>query len=257
MNLNLTRPIVWFDLETTGVSMANDRIVEIAATKINPDGSKDEYYKLINPTIPIGKGATELHGYSNEDVADCPKFADIADEFHSFILDCDLGGYNIAWFDIPLLVEEFYRCDVPFNYRKVNIIDAFKIYVKEEPRNLAATYERFTGKNLEDAHSAEADISATIEIFEAQIEKYGIDKSVEEISKEYSDSSDNVDFAGKFKKKDKTIIITFGKYKDISVVDIYRRDPNYLSWIADKGEFTQDTKLVAKKLLNKLSGGVR
>lgn len=256
MNTRLKRPIVFFDLETTGISITHDRIVEIAMKKINPDGTREEYKTYVNPTIPIPQGAQDVHHISNDDVSDAPTFSTIAKEVNAWIAGCDLGGYNIIRFDIPILLEEFLRAGILWNYKEHKIIDVFKIYSVIEPRTLAGTYHRFTGKTLENAHSAQVDNDATIEIFEAQLEKYG-DKIPEDLDNiadvKYPNEKPNLDLAGKFIVEDKTVLFNFGKYKGKSVKDIFNEDANYFMWMVDKGDFSNETKTYARKIHAKLS----
>jgi len=256
MNIKLEKPITFFDVETTGLSTSNDRIIEICMIKINPSGSKDKFYKLIEPEgRPISPGAQEKHGYSNDDLKGNPTFKECAKEILDFIGDSDLGGYNCIRFDIPLLVEEFLRANIIFDPRKRNIIDSYKIIIKKEPRNLEGAYERYTGEKLENAHSAEADIEATIKIFEKQIQLHELSNSITEISNETSGMANMIDFAGKLKKNDEgKIVINFGKYKDRNVAEVFRENPGYFTWIIEKTDMASETKLFFQKIKDKLSG---
>ncbi len=256
MNTRINRPVVFFDLETTGVSITHDRIVEIAMTKIHPNGDRNTWKTLVNPNMPIPQGAQDVHHISDADVSDFDDFKYFAPEVFEFIKDCDLGGYNIIRFDIPILLEEFLRAGILWNYKDHKIIDVFKIYSVIEPRTLAGTYQRFTGKVLENAHSAQADNDATIEIFQAQLEKYGekIPANLDNISDiKYPDEKLNLDLAGKFIIEDKNVLFNFGKYKGKNVKDVFNEDANYFMWMIDKGDFTSETKTYARKIHTKLS----
>lgn len=164
MKLNLTKPIAFFDLETTGTSVTHDRIVEISIIKVHPEGNEEVFTTLLNPTIPIPKEPSEIHGIYDEDVVDAPTFKEVAQEVEQFLAGCDLGGYNHTQFDIPVLMEEFGRCGVDFKMENRRIIDAQKVFYLMEPRTLSAAYKFYCGKSLEDAHSAEADTRATYEV---------------------------------------------------------------------------------------------
>lgn len=252
--LKLERSLVLFDLESTGLELSSDRIIEINMIKINPDGTKESYYSRVNPDgVPISEGAYEKHKISLEDLKDEPTLQIIAKDIHDFIVDSDLGGYNIIRFDIPMLVNELLRCGIYWNPRGVNVLDSFVILTKQEPRNLEGAYTYYTGKKLENAHSAKADIDACIEILVKQIDKYGFSGSVKEIYDSIKEEKENVDLAGKLKKdKDGKIIFSFGKHSGKSVVEVYKNDPNYFSWIIDKSEMPIETKYVFKKLVDML-----
>ena len=252
----MSKSIVWFDLETTGVNTVKDRIIEICLIKTDLKGNHIETYKtLVNPgsNIEMSPGAQDKHGISLEELQDYDEFHVFAKEVVDFIGDSHLGGYNILYFDIPMLVEEFARAGVLFNHRNHKVIDPFLIYTKYEPRNLESYYERITGKKLEGAHRAEADILATIEIFENQKQTYDL-HTIEEIDKSVnSKRNKNVDLAGKlaFDETGK-IIINFGKHKGKEFNYVYETDSNYLDWIINKGEFHTETKIIFRKLKDKL-----
>jgi len=250
----MNRPIIFIDLETTGLSKTQDRIIEISLIKYENGKTIDSYYSRFNPNgVPISKEALEKHKISLEDLLDEPLFNEKAQEIVNFIGDCDVGGYNIWYFDLPFLVEELLRANANFNHRNRNYIDPFLIYSKMEPRNLEAVYERFTGKNLSDAHSAAADNGATIEIFQKMCEKYDLPKSNEEIEKLTIDRSSYVDLGGKFQlNKDGKIVFGFGKHKNKLVADVYSFAPDYFDWMMS-GDFPQDTKLIITKLISRLS----
>jgi DNA polymerase-3 subunit epsilon len=248
MNLKLKRPIIFFDLETTGVDSANDRIVEISMVKIEPDGSKQVKTRRINPEMPIPAEATAVHGISDEDVKDEPTFKQIAKSLAKFIEGCDFGGFNSNRFDLPMLVEEFMRAEVDVDFRKRKFVDVQNIFHKKEQRTLVAAYKFYCDKDLENAHSAEADTLATYEVLEAQIERYGdIGDTVEELAA-FSTHSEVVDFAGRIALNDKgEEVFTFGKYKGRKVEDVFRDEPSYYSWMM-QGDFPLYTKKVITKI---------
>ena len=242
MNLKLKRPIVFFDLETTGVDAAKDRIVEISMVKIGVDGSKVVKTRRINPEMPIPAEATAVHGITDEDVKDEPTFKQIAKSLAQFIEGCDFGGFNSNRFDLPLLVEEFLRAGVECDFQRRKFVDVQTIFHRKEQRTLVAAYKFYCDKDLENAHSAEADTLATFEVLEAQIERYpDIGDTVEALA-EFSAGKPIVDFAGRMTLDDKgQEIFTFGKYKGRRVVDVFRDDPSYYSWMMN-GDFPQHTK---------------
>ena len=253
------KSIVWLDLETTGVNTVTDRIIEICLIKTDLHGNEiGKFYSLVNPgsDIEIKPEAFAKHGISKQDLEDQDGFGFIASEIISFIGDSYLGGYNILYFDIPMLVQEFLRAGVVFEYRDRPVIDPFLIYTKYEPRNLESVYKRLTGKELEGAHRAENDILATIEIFEKQREIYELPGTIEELDSFVNESrKDMVDISGKLKFAEvngkKEIVFNFGKWKGISFRKVFEKDKNYIEWMYDKGEFSKDTKIIVKKLLDK------
>ena len=242
MNLKLKRPIVFFDLETTGVDTATDRIVEISLVKIDVDGTKSVKTRRINPEMPIPAAATAVHGITDEDVKDEPTFRQIARSLAQYIEGCDFGGFNSNRFDLPMLVEEFMRAGVDVDFRKRKFVDVQTIFHRKEQRTLVAAYKFYCDKDLENAHSAEADTLATYEVLEAQIERYpDIGDTVEQLA-EFSSTGANVDFAGRIALNDKgEEIFTFGKYKGRTVVEVFAKDPSYYSWIMN-GDFPLYTK---------------
>ncbi|MFQ3579123.1 MAG: 3'-5' exonuclease, partial [Bacteroidales bacterium] len=211
MKINLKKPIVFFDLETTGINPATDRIVEISLLKVWPNGKQELKTYRINPEMPIPPRATEVHGITDEDVKNAPTFKMIATELVNILRDADIAGYNCNKFDIPLLAEEFLRADVEFDFKKRNIIDVMVIFMKKEPRNLEAAYKFYCNKELENAHSANADTMATFEVFAQQLEKYeDLGNDISQIS-EFSSHSDYVDFAGRLiYDEEKNVIVNFG-----------------------------------------------
>ena len=242
MNLKLKRPIIFFDLETTGVDIANDRIVEISMVKVGVDGDKVVKTRRINPEMHIPAEATAVHGISDEDVKDEPTFKQIAKSLAAFIEGCDFGGFNSNRFDLPMLVEEFLRAEVDVNFDNRKFVDVQTIFHRKEQRTLVAAYKFYCDKDLENAHSAEADTMATYEVLESQIERYGdIGSTVEELA-EFSSHGPMVDFAGRLSLNDKgEEIFTFGKYKGRTVVEVFTKDPSYYSWIMN-GDFPLYTK---------------
>lgn len=249
MKLNLDRPIVFFDLETTGIDVVNDRIVEICLLKILPNGNEESKVMRINPTIHIPEEASNVHGIYDHDVADCPTFKDVAKDVWAFMNGCDLGGFNSNHFDIPMLVEEFLRAGINPNFNKIRCVDVQNIYHKLERRTLIAAYKFYCNKNLEDAHSALADTRATYEVLCAQLDHYPDElKNDLDFLAEYSRRSNNVDFAGRIVYDEKHVeVFNFGKYKGKPVVDVLRRDPGYYSWIM-QGDFALNTKQVLTEI---------
>lgn len=239
--LQLTKPIAFIDLETTGINPGSDRIVEIAIIKILTDGTRSVKRKLLNPEMPIPRGASDVHGITDEMVKDAPTFKQVAQELKQMLDGCDLAGYNSNRFDIPLLMEEFMRATVEFDMRNRKLLDVQNIFHKMEPRTLSAAYKFYCSKNLEAAHSAEADASATYEILLAQLEKYpDLGTSIESILKVMGEDQ-IVDFARRFVMENGTEIFNFGKYKGRPVSDVLRSEPQYYDWMM-KGDFPQHTK---------------
>ncbi|MCD4735434.1 MAG: 3'-5' exonuclease [Bacteroidales bacterium] len=257
MNLNLTRPLAMFDLETTGISIAYDRIVEISIVKANPDNSTEVFTKRVNPIIQISEEARSIHGISNEDVENEPSFKKIAPDVIAFMGNADLGGFNVIRFDIPLLMEEFLRSDVDFNLKGRKIVDVQNIFHKMEPRNLTAAYKFYCDKDLTNAHSAEADAVATMEILKSQIEYYKdtpyktaeediiypVANNIEDLS-EFSYNTKNADLAGQiiFNEKEQEVF-NFGKHKGKPVEEIFRQEPQYYDWMM-KSQFPLYTKKI-------------
>jgi DNA polymerase-3 subunit epsilon len=244
MELQLRNPLVFFDLETTGINVANDRIVEISWLKIMPSGQETSHTQRVNPTIPIDPKATEIHGITDEDVRDKPAFKEIARSLAKEFEGCDLAGYNSNKFDIPLLAEEFLRAEVDFDMSRRKFVDVQVIFHKMEQRTLSAAYKFYCRKELENAHSAEADTRATFEILKAQLDRYSeLENSVEFLST-FSRVSRNVDFAGRIILNDNDVeVFNFGKYKGEPVEEVLRKDPGYFGWILN-GDFPLYTKKV-------------
>lgn len=242
MKLKLNRPIVFFDLETTGTNIMHDRIVEISLIKVMPDGSEVERTRRINPEIPIPAEASAIHGIYDEDVASEPTFRQVAASLAQLMSGCDIAGFNSNRFDIPLLDQEFIRAGINFDICAARFIDVQTIYHKREPRTLVAAYRFYCDKNLEDAHSAAADTRATFEVLKAQLERYeDLPTEVDALS-EYASNNRNVDLMGRLVYDDKRReVINFGKYKGQIAEEVLARDPGYYSWIM-QGDFTQNTK---------------
>ena len=253
MHLKINRPIIFFDLETTGLQISRDRIVEISILKIFPNGNKELKTWLINPTIPIPKEITEIHGISDEKIKNEPKFKDIAHEIYKLIHNCDLAGYNSNKFDIPLLTEEFLRVGIEFNMKNRKAIDVQNIFHKLESRTLNGAYKFYCGKNLEGAHSAEVDTIATYEILLAQLEKYDDLKNDVDFLSKYSEVRGKcVDVAGFIRyNNEKKEVLSFGKYKNITLEEIWKENPGYFSWI-NKSDFPLSTKNVMRDFINKM-----
>ncbi len=239
--LQLKKPLAFIDLETTGVNLGTDRIVEIAIVKILTDGTKSIKRKLLNPEMPIPKSSSDIHGITDEMVKDAPAFKQVAQELRQMLDGCDFAGYNSNRFDIPLLMEEFLRAGVEFDMRNRKLLDIQNIFHKMEPRTLGAAYKFYCGKVLEGAHGAEVDASATHEILVAQIEKYpDLGTTVDSILKVIGEDQ-VVDFARRFVLENGIEVFNFGKHKGRPVADVLKSEPQYYDWMM-KGDFPQHTK---------------
>lgn len=244
MQLNLTRPIIFMDLETTGVDPAKDRIVEICTVKVSPDGTEECKTRRLNPEMPIPIESSLIHGIYDKDVADCPTFKSVAKSLHSYIEGCDFAGYNSNKFDIPVLVEEFLRAGIDIDIKKRRFIDVQNIFHKMEQRTLVAAYKFYCKKELDNAHSAEADTRATYEVLLAQIERYDELKNDIDALAEFSTRTNNVDFAGRIVYNAQgDEVFNFGKHKGRKVADVFRDEPSYYSWMMN-GEFPLYTKKI-------------
>lgn len=245
MNLNLTKPICFFDLETTGINISNDRIVEISILKVHPNGKEETYTQRVNPEMPIPPEVTKVHGISDADVADKPTFKELAKEIHNMIKDSDLGGFNSNRFDIPLLAEEMLRADVDFDMKNRLAVDVQTIFHKMEQRTLSAAYKFYCDKNLDDAHSAEADTLATYEVLKAQVEKYDELENNTAFLAEFSSRKKFADFAGFiiYNKKGEECF-SFGKHKGKLVTEVLETEPGYFGWLLNA-----DFPLYTKKVL--------
>lgn len=249
--LNLKRPLVFIDLETTGVNIVKDRIIEIAMLKLHQNGTKTMKRYYINPGIPIPPESTLVHKITDDMVASAPTFAQLCGEIHSFIGSCDLAGYNSNKFDFPILVEEFSRAGKELDLTAVFLVDVQNIFHKMEQRTLAAAYKFYCDKTLDNAHSAEADAEATFDVLIAQLEKYPSLKNDVQYLSEFSTMHRNVDLAGRIVFNEKGIeVFNFGKHKGKTVKEVFETEPSYYDWMK-KGEFSADTKIIIEKLLNK------
>lgn len=250
MILELSKPLAFIDLETTGTNLAIDRIVEIAMIKINPDGSRQVKRKLVNPGMPIPEAASEIHGITNDMVKDAPTFKQVANEVRQFLDNCDLAGYNSNRFDIPLLVEEFLRSGQEFDITSRELLDVQRIYHLMEPRNLSAAYRFYCSKELEGAHGAEADAQATWEVLEAQVQKYPqLGNTLESIFK-ITGREEIVDLARRFGIENGEIVFNFGKHKGKTVARVLKDEPHYYDWMM-KGDFPLHTKMKLTEIFNK------
>ncbi|NOS92005.1 MAG: 3'-5' exonuclease [Cyclobacteriaceae bacterium] len=267
MKLHLKIPLCFFDLETTGINISQDRIIEIAVIKLMPNGETIRKSNLINPTILIPAESTAIHGITNEDVKDKPVFKEVAKEYVKFLEGADLAGFNILKFDMPMLVEEFLRAEVEFDYSRKKLIDAQRIFHLMEKRTLSAAYQFYCGKNLSDAHSAEADTQATMDVLLAQVERYENQPVTDALGKKIGmitnsaealsqlTSSELVDLAGRMVRNERgEAVFNFGKHKGKSVLNVFKAEPAYYDWMMN-GDFALDTKRWLTKIkLSVLTG---
>lgn len=248
MELNLTNPVVFFDLETTGTDINKDRIVEICYLKVWPNGNQEEKHMRINPEMHIPEEASKVHGIYDEDVKNCPKFKEEAKNIAKVFEGADIAGFNSNRFDVPLLAEEFLRADVDIDLARHRFIDVQVIFHKKEQRTLSAAYQFYCGKNLEDAHTALADTRATYEVLKAQLDKYPDLQNDMKFLSDYSSFTKNVDFAGRMVYDDNGAeVFNFGKYKGQLVKDVLAKDPGYYSWILNS-DFTLNTKAALTRI---------
>lgn len=248
MKLNLKRPIVFFDLETTGVDTSKDRIVEISMIKVMPDGSKDVKTRRVNPEMPIPAEATAVHGITDEDVKNEPTFRQLAKSLAQFIQGCDFGGFNSNRFDLPLLVEEFLRVGVDVDLKCRKFVDVQNIFHKKEQRTLVAAYKFYCDKDLTDAHSAAADTMATYEVLCAQLDRYDDLENDIDFLAEFSEREKAVDYAGRIVYNEQGVeVFSFGKYRGQSVEEVFRREPSYYAWMME-GDFPLYTKKVITEI---------
>lgn len=250
MALQLARPIVFIDLETTGINIATDRVIEIAIVKIMPDRTKTVKHKLINPQMPIPKVSTDIHGITDEKVKDAPTFKEAANELKQFIDNADLSGYNSNRFDIPLLMEEFLRSGIEFDMSNRRLLDVQTIFHMMEKRTLEAAYKFYCEKDLIDAHSAEADALATWEVLEAQLERYeNLGNTIDTVLK-FTGEEKYVDFARRFVLDNDVEVFNFGKHKGRSVVEVLKAEPQYYDWMM-RGDFPLHTKQKLTEIFNR------
>ena len=258
MKLNLKRPIIFFDLETTGIDTAKDRIVEISMVKVMPDGEEITKTRRLNPGMHIPEEASAIHGITDDDVRDCPTFAQVARSLEQFIAGCDFGGFNSNRFDLPMLVEEFMRAGISVDFKRRRFVDVQNIFHKMEQRTLVAAYKFYCDKDLEEAHSAEADTKATYEVLMAQLDRYGekLENNIDFLSK-FSTQNKNVDFAGFIIYDDKGVeVFNFGKNKGVPVEKVLKEQQGYYDWMI-KSDFPLYTKKVLTKIKLRSSGLVK
>ena len=248
MNLNLKNPVVFFDLETTGTNINSDRIVEICYLKVYPNGNEESKTLRINPEMHIPEESSSIHGIYDEDVANCPTFKEVAKNIARDIEGADLAGFNSNRFDIPVLAEEFLRAGVDIDMSKRKFIDVQVIFHKMEQRTLSAAYKFYCEKNLDDAHTAEADTRATYEVLKDQLDRYPELQNDMAFLADFSSYRKNVDFAGRVVYDDNDVeVFNFGKYKGVPVSDVFKKDPGYYSWMLNS-DFTLNTKAVLTKI---------
>ncbi len=254
MALQLKNPIIFFDLETTGINITNDRIVQIAYHKVYPNGKEETKTFLVNPEMPIPPESTAIHKITNEAVADAPTFKEIAAELIRDFKGCDIAGYNSNKFDVPLLMEEFLRIEADIDLSKRKFIDVQVIFHKKEQRTLSAAYKFYCDKDLDGAHDATVDTLATYEILKAQLERYqDLPTDIEALSK-YTTQSNNVDYAGRIVYNDKgEEVFNFGKYKGEAVAEVLKKDSGYFGWLMN-GDFSRHTKQVLTNIRLRESG---
>lgn len=252
--LTLKRPIIFFDLETTGTDPAKDRIVELALIKIHPDGKRERYVKRVNPGMPIPKSSSDIHGITDEDVKDSPLFKHIARELYEWMHNCDLGGYNSSKFDLPLLAEELLRAGINVDFTERHMIDVQQIFFKMEARTLSAAYSFYCNKEMQNAHSAEADILATIEVLESQLDRY--QQLAQEVKglHDFTNTEQYVDYARRIVMKDGAPVFNFGKHKGRKVTDVFTEEPQYYDWMM-QSDFALHTKQKISEILNKMKLG--
>ncbi len=249
MKLNLKNPLVFFDLETTGINISKDRIVEVSFLKVDPNGKEEIKTYRINPEMHIPEESTAIHGITDEDVKDCPTFKQLAKTLADYLEGCDMAGFNSSRFDVPMLAEEFLRAGVDFDMNKRKFVDVQIIFHRKEQRTLEAAYRFYCDKELDNAHSAEADAVATYEVLKSQLERYpDLVNDINALSKEFSSFNNNVDFAGRIVLNEKGVeVFNFGKHKGKAVVEVFEKEPSYYAWMM-KGDFPLNTKQVITKI---------
>jgi len=248
LDLNLKRPIAFLDLETTGINVSTDRIVELSVLKISPNGKEEWMSTRINPGIPIPPKTTAIHGIRNEDVVNSPTFKEVAKNLANFLEGCDLAGYNAIKFDIPVLAEEFLRVNIDFNFLKRRYVDVQVIFHKKEQRTLTAAYLFYCKKNLEGAHGSKADTAATFEILKSQLDRYcDLENDIEKLA-DFSSFNTNVDFAGRIILDENGVeVFNFGKHKGKAVEAVFNEEPAYYAWMMN-GEFPLYTKKILTEI---------
>lgn len=252
MKLKLLRPLAFIDLETTGVNISSDRIIEISVLKIFPDHQRETKTQRVNPGIPIPPESTKIHGIFDKDVQDKPSFANVAHELFHSLENCDLGGYNSNRFDIPLLAEEFLRSGINFSINNRRMVDVQKIFHRMEKRNLEAAYKFYCNKNLDNAHQAEADVTATYEILLSQLERYSdLKNDVDYLHEFTKDDEESVDFARRMIYKNGVEIFNFGKHKGKLVVNVLKVEPSYYNWMMEN-DFSLNTKQKLKEIKERI-----
>lgn len=255
-NINLNRPLIFVDFETTGLDVEFDRIVEFTTLKVYPDGGNEIKSEMLNPRIPIPLTATRIHGISNQDVKDKPTFSGYAKSLYDFFNGCDIAGYNVKKFDVPLMINEFKRMAIDFDIGLHNIVDSMLIFHAleplERPRDLSAAYKKYCGKELIGAHSSKVDVEATMEILDAQIKYYpDLPDNIEGINKYFSVKQANwIDQDGKIIAVENGVVFGFGKYRGELISKVEKTDPEYISWILD-ADFSSELKEYLRKHLNK------
>lgn len=248
MRLNLKNPLVFFDLETTGINIVKDRIIEISYVKVFPDGKEESSTLRINPEMPIPSESTAIHGITDDDIKDCPTFKEVARTIAAKIEGCDLAGYNSNRFDIPLLAEEFLRAGVDIDLSRRKFVDVQTIFYKMEQRTLSAAYKFYCKKSLENAHTAAADTMATYEVLQAQLDRYPELKNDINFLSDFSSFNNNVDFAGRMIYNDKgEEVFNFGKFKGRLVSEVLKQEPSYYGWMMN-GDFPLNTKQQLTKI---------
>jgi len=257
MSLVLDRPLAFFDLETTGVRIGRDRIVQIGIVRLLPGGDRERYQTLVRPGIPIPPEATEVHGITDADVADAPPLEEVAAEILGQLAGCDLGGFNCLRFDVPFLAEELHRVGTDWDHASLRVVDVQRIYHKMEPRDLSAALKFYTGREHEGAHDALADVEATADVLLAQLERYPhlLHGTVEFLGELSGDRQRSPDAAGKLRFDDHGVVcLNFGKYKGWSLENIGRNDPGYLQWLMTKAELPGSTLAVMRNALEGIHG---
>lgn len=252
MSLDLSRPLALFDLETTGVRIGRDRIVQIGVVRIYPDGHRERYGTLVKPGIPIPPEATAIHGITDQDVSDAPLLEEVAPTLFEQLTGCDLGGFNCLRFDIPFLAEELHRIGVEWDSTTVRVVDVQRIFHRMEPRNLSAAVRYYCNKELEGAHDALADVDATADVLLAQLERYPQDLqgTIEFLGEFSGDRQRSPDAAGKLRFDERgNVCLSFGKYQGWSLENIGRNDPGYIQWLMTKAELPGSTLAVMRNVL--------